>query len=219
MAVIDFCPSRQPCADAISVLDTTELRWFTAGPLPSDIGDWFSESNGLLEKRCDTYLLGVREDIGVKRRFRETLELKARLSLDGWTELGDGLAGPIEEWRRWSPAEGLVDVATGGQWVDVCKSIVKRRFSQSGNEITLSSDAQATRAGCDIEVAEVSVGAVQAWTFAFSAFGPQAIRRDALLASWQGLASIGRGPESFGLRVGRAMGYPEWLALADSADL
>ena len=206
-------PAQLRCPDARSVLDTTELRWFVPGPLPRDISGWFAGSTGVSEERCDTYLLDGRCDIGVKRRFRETLELKVRQSLEGRIEFGDGLAGSLEVWRRWSPAEGLVVDGSDGRWVDVCKSIVKRRFLIDGTEIAFSSNEQMPGAGCDVEVAEVTVGNAQWWTFAFAAFGPGATRRDALVASWQGLVAATRCPELFGPRTGRAMGYPEWLAL------
>jgi hypothetical protein len=206
-------PARSQCAGVVAVVDTTELRWFVPGPLPAEIGGWFTGSTGVAEERCDTYLLDGRVDIGVKRRFRETLELKVRQMLQGRIELREGLAGSLEVWRRWSPAEGLVENGSNGQWVDVCKSIVKRRFSVDGTEVAFLAGAQVTGAGCDVEVAEVTVGAVQAWTFAFAAFGPSATRLHALLASWHGLLAAEPCPESFGPRTGRAMGYPEWLAL------
>jgi hypothetical protein len=210
--------AQQRCPDALSVLDTTELRWFVPGTLPPEIYGWFTGSTGTAEQRCDTYLLDGRCDIGVKRRFRETLELKVRQSLDGRIQVGEGLAGSLEVWRKWSPAEDLVDDTSDGQWIDVCKSIVKRRFAMDGNEIAFSSGAQGTGAGCDVEIAAVTVGVVQAWTFAFAAFGPGATRRDALLASWRGLVAATPCPKSFRCRTGRAMGYPEWLALTVSPD-
>lgn len=200
------------CPDGVSVLDTTELRWFVPGPIPADVDRWFIGPAAVVRERCDTYLLDGRLDVGIKRRFRETLELKVRQSLDGALDLGGGLTGPLEVWRRWSPAEHLVDGYASGQWVDVCKSIVKRRFSLDGTEITFSSDALSPGAGCDVEVAAVSLGGISAWTFAFAAFGPIATRREALVASWQSLTTNMQCPESLGSRrVGRAMGYPEWL--------
>jgi hypothetical protein len=78
-------PVRPRRSDVISVLDTTELRWFVPGPLPAHIRSWFT---GVAEERCDTYLLDGSIDVGVKRRFRETLELKVRQSLDGRIEIG-----------------------------------------------------------------------------------------------------------------------------------
>jgi len=138
--------------EASSVVDTTELRWFVPGPLPADIAGWFRGSTGVSEERYDTYLLGGRRDTGVKRRFRQTLELKVRQSLEERVELGDGLTGPLEVWRKWSPADGPDDVI-GGPWVDVHKSVVKRRFSIDGTEIVFSSDLPAARPGCDVELA------------------------------------------------------------------
>jgi hypothetical protein len=197
--------------DGLSVLDTTELRWFVPGPIPSDVDAWFGSPTGVCEQRCDTYLFDGRDDVGIKRRSREILEVKVRQSLDGRMQLGEGLTGQIETWRKWSPVEGLVDGGADRPWVDVCKSIVKRRFNIDGTEVAFSPVEQVTGVGCDIEVAEVTVGAVQAWSFAFAAFGPTSTRRDVLLASWQGLIAGTPCPESFGPRSTEAMGYPEWL--------
>jgi hypothetical protein len=97
-----------------SVVDTTELRWFVPGPLPPNVRVLFTGLTGVAEKRCDTYLLKGRRDIGMKRRFRGTLELKVRQSLDGRIELDESLAGSLEVWRKWSPAEGLVQEGTDG---------------------------------------------------------------------------------------------------------
>ena len=129
-------PARMRRADTHSplVLDTTELRWFVPGSLPAEVAVWFTGSTGVLEERSDTYLLDGRGDVGVKRRFRQTVELEVRQSLDGRIEFGDGLAGSLEVWRRWSPAEDLVEHGVDERWVDVHKSVVKRRFLLDGTE-------------------------------------------------------------------------------------
>ncbi|MGI9621516.1 MAG: hypothetical protein ACR2PK_01670 [Acidimicrobiales bacterium] len=227
MAVAEFAPVLVPDPqveeraqpqrpDALSVIDTSEVRWFVPGPLHADIVSWFTGSTGVPEERCDTYLVDGRRDTGVKRRFRETLELKVRQSLDVQFEFGEGLTGSLEVWRKWSPADGLLGDLPDGRWVDVHKSVVKRRFSMRGAEIAFSSDPHATGAGCDIEVAEVTVGAARTWTFVFAAFGPPATRQEALLASWHALMAGTPCPEPFGPCTGRTMGYPEWLALTVS---
>lgn len=208
-------PGQPRRVDACSVDDTTEVRWFMPGSLPPDVRGWFTSSIAVPEERCDTYLLVGRGDVGVKRRFRETLELKVRQSLDGRVELGEGLGGSLEEWRRWSPAEGLVDEGTDGRWVDVDKSIVKRRFCLDGTEIAFSPDPHPAGAGCDVEVAGVTVGTVQVWTFAFAAVGLPVTRPDALLAAWQALVDGTPPPESLGHGADRAMGYPQWLSLVE----
>ncbi|PWG75004.1 hypothetical protein DF186_14965, partial [Enterococcus hirae] len=66
--------------------------------------------------------------------------------------------------------------------------------------------------GCDVEIAEVTVDTRRWWTLAFAAFGPEATRSDALLASWQTLSADAPGPGRLGSDEIRAMGYPEWLA-------
>jgi hypothetical protein len=207
-------------AAAVAMVDTIELRWFTSGRLPLEIESWFTGvgTTGVVEERCDSYRMDGREATGVKRRSGETLELKVRRSVGERLVVESALAGRLERWRKWSPADGLVEDGTDGLWVDVHKSIVKRRFSIDGTEIAFSSAPQVTGAGCDVEVAAVTVGAVEGWTFAFAAFGPPATRRDALLASWQKLVAATRRPEPFEPRTGRAMSYPEWLALTISPD-
>ena len=221
MAVAEFgasllaagVPARMTRSDSHSplVLDTTELRWFIRGSLPAEVAVWFTGSTGVLEERIDTYLLDGRDDVGVKRRFRQTLELKIRQLLDERIEFGDGLAGPLEVWRRWSPAEGLVEHVVDERWVDVHKSVVKRRFLLNGTEVAFSPVVEATGAGCDVEVAGVTVRGDHWWTFAFAAFGAPATQREALLASWHALVAAAPCPEPFEPRTARAMGYPEWL--------
>lgn len=213
MSIVDPGPELRPDA-RVATLDTTEVRWFFNGAMPPDVGEWFTRPSGVAEERCDTYLLDGRADVGVKRRHGETLELKVRQSLADRIELRRGLVGELEIWRKWSPAEGLVVVgehADDSQWRDVHKSVVKRRFSASGTEIDFSREPQLTGAGCDVEIAEVTVGTVRWWTFAFAAFGPEATRRDALLASWQALSTGAPDSNRLGSSDARAMGYPEWL--------
>jgi hypothetical protein len=179
--------------------------------MPSKVRSWFGGANGIRSERCDTYLVDGRPDVGMKRRFGEKLELKVRSSQDEDARLTEGLAGSLEDWRRWSPADGLVVSDCTGPWIDVCKSIVKRRFTIDGTEIAFSSEF--TGAGCDVEVVDVAVGADRWWSFAFAAFGPKRTRRDALLASWRALAPQAPVRELFTPAPDRSMDYPEWLAL------
>jgi hypothetical protein len=196
---------------AISVVDTAEIRWFVSGPLAVDVRRWFAGSTGVVEERSDTYRVEDRVDEGVKYRGGQTLELKVRRRIGQWTDLGCGLAGSPEVWRKWTPADGLVDVSGAVQWVEVHKVIVKRRFLLDGTEVAFSTDP-IRGAGCDIEVADIRIGAVATWTFAFATFGPDSTQRTALVESWRGLRVGAPGPASFELDAGSAMGYPEWLA-------
>jgi hypothetical protein len=196
----------------VAVLDTTELRWFAEGSPTPDIESWFTrfDTVGTVEDRCDTYRMDGRRDTGVKHRFRETLELKVRQSTEEPLTLEPGLAGSLEAWRRWSPADGLADRTEHALAVDVCKRVIKRRFSVRGDEIA---PGPPIGSGCDVEVATVTVGNVEAWTFAFAAFGPDATRRSALLACWQALVTEMPPPSGFASSFGPSCGYPEWLDL------
>ncbi len=199
----------------ISVVDTTELRWFFEGRLPSDVKSWFTRAGttGAIEERCDRYRLDDRREMGVKRRFRQTLELKVRRSVGEKLVLDSGLAGRLEVWRKWSPAEDLVESDPQAPWVDVHKIVIKRRFSVNGDEIIISESSRAMAGtGCDVEVTAVTVGHIEAWTFAFAAFGSGRSRQSAVVASWQALVADIQCPEQFGLSLGEAGGYPQWLS-------
>lgn len=208
-----------PAGGVVTITDTTELRWFAEGPMPHEIEAWFTcdGRRGLVERRTDTYRMDGRRDTGIKRRFGETLELKVRRSIGEQLAVGPGLSGRLEVWRRWSPAECLVVGGANVPWADVGKTVVKRRFSVSGDELELTEDnRQMTGAGCDVEIAAVEVDDVQAWTFAFAAFGPIGGRRDSLSASIAALGQERTPLAPVGSLFGPSCGYPEWLALVGS---
>lgn len=206
-------------ADGVAVLDTTELRWFREGQLPDEVAEWFTCGGavGLAEQRCDTYRLDGRRDTGAKRRFQETLELKVRRSIGENLVLDDGLAGHLEVWRKWSPAECAAAGGPDVPWVDVDKRVIKRRFGLDGAEMVLTEDQRlATGSGCDVEIVDIRVGEIEAWSFAFAAYGPDDVHRDALITAWRTLRAGGPLPDRFGPFFGMSSGYPEWLALVTS---
>jgi hypothetical protein len=198
-------------ATVVSALNTTELRWFLPGPLPEEVRRWFTGVHGVVEERRDTYLLVGRPDRGVKYRGGETLELKVRQRVNPRIELGDGLGGPPEEWRKWSPAESFFHASSIQRRVDVEKVIVKRRFSPEGTEEVFSPQ-QYVGCACDIEVADVRLCGVAAWTFALAGFGPPATRSALLVECWEGLKATSPGTIPPELAAGHAMSYPERLS-------
>ncbi len=195
---------------ATSVIDTTELRWFAPGPLPPGIRNGMSGMTGVTDRRCDSYLVDDRDGIGVKLRAGTTLELKVRQSRGEWIDLGDGLAGVPEEWRKWSPADDLVRVDSRSRWIAVRKVIIKRRFALDGTEVPFSHGPTTDMSGCDVEVVHVDVGGRSMWTIAFAAFGPPDSRRAALVSSWSAVAAGMTTTAALGT-LDRAMSYPEWL--------
>jgi hypothetical protein len=201
-------------SDGVSIVDTTELRWFIDERLPPDVTSCFTRSGtaGILEERYDSYRIDDRCDMGVKRRFRTTLELKVRRSTGDEIELDGGLEGRLEVWRKWSPADDLVEGGRNRRWIDVHKTVVKRRFTADGDEIGFTdSSLVAAGVGCDVEIVAVAVAGVDAWSFAFAAYGPTTTRQGSITAAWRALDVSAPLVDRTAASIGGSSGYPEWL--------
>lgn len=199
---------------------TTELRWFASGHVDLDVLSWFNTaSNGLLEERQDQYCVDDRHDVGVKRRSGETLELKVRQGATRQFELEGHHTGQLEAWYRWSPADDRIELPYGPAWIDVDKTIAKRRFDRDGLEIDLTTENRAMLGdGCDVEVASITIGPRHMWTFALAAFGQPERHLELLVSTWQAVNTPQRAPESLRLDPANSCGYPEWLIRACSVD-
>ena len=214
-AVMPLVPPRADRdLSGVSVDATTELRWFFGGPLPADVRSWFRPNGvGLLERRCDTYLLDGRVDMGVKQRSRRTLELKLRTGRPEPASVAEDVHGSVETWRRWSPADRLLFLDDATIWVDIDKTIVKRRFGVDGQEQLLSESTRAmTGEGCDAEIGALSANGREAWTFAFAAFGKPGTHHDSLSTAWRSLVIRQARPARLQLLIGCSYGYPEWIS-------
>lgn len=199
---------------APSILDTTELRWFGEGTLPPAVWSWFTHAGtvGTVEERIDSYRLGDELDRGVKRRSRETLELKIRLAVEALLELETGLEGSLEVWRKWSPAERLVPPDAPHDSIDIGKTIVKRRFAIDGTERAVVDAAPPPQTSCcDAEIVAVTIGRSAAWSLAFAAYGPPECRSGAIGVCWRSLNAEAPAPPELFSGLGPPRGYPEWL--------
>lgn len=204
-------------AGALQVIETTELRWFTGGHLPTELASWFTNggTRGAVEHRCDLYLTAGRPDLGVKLRAQEILEFKVRRSVTVGRAGTTGPSGHVEVWNKWSPAAESVIGDCGGRWIDVDKRITRRRFSSTGAEVVLTGGERSMAGvGCDIELVEVRVGSTEAWSLAFAAFGPLGSHRTSMAASWRALAAVDGPPESMWPQLDVSCGYPQWLGRA-----
>ena len=199
-----------PTGGSAQPFDTIELRWFTPGALPTDVVEWFTEHGrtGEVEQRCDTYRLDDRDDLGVKYRFGIVPEVKRRLSVETVAMEDLRLAGHLEAWRKWSPADQLVDSADE-RWVDVDKTITKRRFSAEGQEATIT-EPLVLEAGTDVEIVAVTTGDVEMWSFAFAAYGPSSERCAAFVACCKTVLARTT-PASLVLTASNSASYPGWL--------
>ncbi len=202
--------SSSPSVDLVrSVTDTGELRWFAPGAIPPEVLTWFAGS--VAEERRDTYRLDGRDDMGLKMRSGELLELKVRQSVDAVTlALSDELTGRLEGWRRWSPADGLIELSPGDQWVDVQKRIVKRRFLDHGIEAEVDPRLPLTDF-CDVELTALAVDGARWWSLALAAYGAPATRPWIMRGAWDAMAAA---PPPLVLEavLGEQSGYPAWLA-------
>jgi hypothetical protein len=200
-----------------AVLDTSELRWFALGRPPRDVMAWFSAActAGNVEHRCDIYRVNGRHDAGLKHRFGRIPEVKVRRAVGPTITLEAGLEASLEEWRKWTATDGDPELpGPNARWIEIDKTVLTRTFTPSGREVAgPASHADGTFSGCDVEIAAVTVGALETWTFAFEAFGAKADRRRAVLSSWETLVAQSHVPEHLGERFDRAAGYPEWLDL------
>lgn len=204
----------------VQVDDTTEVRWFMLGQLPPDVATWFSPEDVecLIEHRCDTYRIDHRPDLGVKRRSRNKLELKVRTDEPDILDLGAGFVGRLERWKRWSPADGQVPSAPNAGWVDVSKTIIKRRFAPDGSKLPLSLANRAmTEPGCDLEIVAIELGDRQAWSLAFAAFGPVSdsspvsVHSEWIQTAWLAQLRHRPWPLTNPLGLAQSGGYPAWL--------
>ncbi len=205
---------------SIAVLDTSEVRWFALGSPAPEVVDWFAGRGraGTLEDRCDVYQLHRLQDIGVKRRSRDTLEVKVRRAIGETLALQSGLAAPFEEWRKWSPDDSdPMAPSPDAPWIDIHKSVLTRTFMLDGGEVVgPAPHIDDSLSGCDVEVVAVTFAGVESWSLAFEAFGPKAGRRRAVMESWGVLINDSGAFANLGSYFEQPAGYPEWLALIAS---
>lgn len=197
----------------ISVDATTELRWFFDGALPAEVFSWFTDGGrrGLTEERSDSYRHDDLVDVGVKRRFGTRLELKIRSGVPEPVVVG-GALGQLERWQRWSPADRELDLAADTRWVDVEKTVIKRRFDAVVGEVALCEDTRPMSGeGCDAEIVEVSVCGRRAWGLAFAGFGSSELQRGRVLETWNQLMRSADGVADIDFSRASPYSYPEWL--------
>jgi len=194
-------------------LDTTEVRWFAAGPPPSQLVERFCDTGSSvdLEIRNDAYLANGSHHVGLKRRNGGPLELKARRQSSDFVAMGRAVGAPVEEWRKFI---GIRPGITGSDstWIDVTKVVLTSTYGYLSDGGVGPAQAGYDEPGCDIELASVTAASSDAWTFALEAWGPAKIRlpllREALARFWD---ACPLSPEQTAALTS-AMGYPEWLA-------
>ena len=179
---------------------TLELRWFASGPLPVAAIEWFERSVPHIDRehRSDSYLLTGRPDLGVKRRNHGPLEVKERRGRGDSVSIGESLVAHIEEWHK-RIRQGYP--TAGGRWIDVDKTVLTYRHRGPD---------PSSAASCDIELASVQSGELEAWTLALEAFGAPS-ERAGILRSAGLFLSEARVPTALAGTLDVEGGYPAWL--------
>jgi hypothetical protein len=159
---------------------TLEVRWFLPGPLPPPVSDWFLHARipPITESRTDLYLaMPGRDDIGVKVRAGDLVELKLRTGVHAQPGLTEGFHGRVESWSKWGCALHPAQVLPGEgcpEWVRVQKKRRSRFYEVVADEGSIRAVASMdlpADSGCTAELVEVRVGGEVAWGVGFEAFG------------------------------------------------
>lgn len=203
-----------------AVTATLEVRWFQAGPPPEPISGWFLNAPvpANTESRTDVYLdVPDRDDVGVKVRAGDLLELKLRTAVHTGLALAEGFEGRVESWKKWGLPLHPAKIVPGGgslDWINVAKTRRSRFYeitSDEGSFHAVASTELPTELGCAAELVEVRVGAEVAWGVGFEAFGTSPDLRGILVAGMKAcVADTPLGSLDFAIRD--SYSYPSFLS-------
>lgn len=202
---------------------TAEVRWFSIGPPPESLLDWFENlREGTRERRTDIYLGPCDTDaVGVKLRdTADSLEVKVREYGLGRTEFPGGIAGHVERWAKWSFPIAPRSVSeldlTPAFWIEVAKTRCLATFElTSGGMVSLADHA--VDDGCSVELTGLGVDGQEWWTVGFEAFGAEDSLVRGLTATVA--AFFVRPSTGYELNALDSYGYPAWLqSLTRSVD-
>lgn len=189
---------------------TAEVRWFFRGQAPAAIASWFAELGAEAQERADHYVrLPETDALGVKLRGGEgALELKLREREHGRQELLGGIAGNVEQWRKWPVELGAGRGTASGSLIVVHKARRLVTYAPPRWEPSLE---PADGDGCKVEITGLRAEEADGeWsTLGMEAFGSE----DAILGSLHRTcrAFFGALDLSQGLEAELSCGYPGWL--------
>jgi hypothetical protein len=195
------------------VYPSAEARWFSPGPLPPDVLAWFERVAGEpgWESRTDCYARPTAPE-GLNVKWREgKLEVKRLVETLGREAYAEGVAAPLERWRKWSfplTDEALRD--PHGDWAAVAKRRQVRRYAAEAGGVRPLGEGQQAPVVCGVEIGEMTVGGRTWWSVCFEAYGQD---EEALPAALRLVAAhVVAGEGAPRLPAERAMNYVRWLA-------
>ena len=207
----------------IPMIATVEVRWFSSGRPPSEIGDWFASLSGPQAHqpvRTDYYLkMPGEESLGIKIRDGR-IEIKQQESTFSLVLFQRGVVGKVAGWRKWQfelgdPA-GNIPAASDGPtcWIPVLKIRHLRRLRR--NALGLFEPASPETLiphGCDLELTQVKSEETRGWTLAIEAYGPETGLYENLC---QAAGIFFEFPYPGTLHEGSSLSYPAWLNARDN---
>jgi hypothetical protein len=189
---------------------TAELRWFFPGCIPDAVATWFDACDPDSEpSRTDIYLHPTSEAMNVKWRAGK-VEAKRRDAEVEAIELGKGIKGVVEQWRKWSftLSEGSERVEHP-LWRPVRKErrMKSYRLDVSGRVFPVP-EGVTPKSGCEVELSQIEIDDMLWWSLCFEAFGEETHLRVGLLQTVGVVFS-----EGFPLQLGiqQSYGYAAWL--------
>jgi hypothetical protein len=158
------------------ILQTIEIRWIIPGEAPAAVKDWYERDPlcSAEKPRVDYYLKFPGDEfIGIKlRRYtgdEHNLEFKPVKKASVSLPLPSGIGGRVEEWEKWSmegqAAQELSKLLRKqpDRWRAVRKARWLRHYTadpQIIRKIDANQKAQRSTPGCNVEFAELGLGAV-----------------------------------------------------------
>jgi hypothetical protein len=199
------------------MLESTEIRWFFEGNLPSEIKKQFEifHTSDMNENRVDFYLLLMNNDqVGIKLR-NSRLEIKYRSEARPFDFPQSCLNGNLERWTRleWNDKAAFIefmsilDKKELTPWVKVSKKRIQRKFSVNEDEELVIQPSSQLSSDFTIEVTELTANNQTWWCIAVDSFTD----KDSLYFS----KIINRqitDHYNVDLKKEWSFGYPHWLS-------
>ncbi|TVP39717.1 hypothetical protein [Candidatus Nitrosocosmicus arcticus] len=197
------------------MLESTEIRWFFKGSVPSNISKILAETSpDVYESRTDYYLFvqGC-DNIGIKIR-NSRLEIKWRRDVQPYDVDKLNISGNIERWKRWewtnkTASTEIEQLTNGGDvnpWIKVDKNRIQKKFDLR-DDILVAVPLGELHSDFAMEVTELKSNGKSWWTIGFDSFTVQDRSFfDQIIETCLIL------PAGVDLKKEWSFGYPHWLS-------
>ena len=192
------------------MLASAEVRWFCRGRPSAAITAWFDRFDPSSESpRTDWYLHPTDAAMNVKWREGQ-IQAKRRDEPGDVISFATDIHGLVERWRKWSfplDEEEGADLSQETLWRPVEKSrrMQTYHYDEQGCLVRAEGDIEA---GCQVELATLTMEGAPWWSICFESFGAESQLRDLLMTTTRFVFSQGTPPA---LETAHSEGYAAWL--------